>query len=365
MLAAVLLLAFALTACRGTGAQAPELLVPIAVQTRDDTAIVTRGEVTQVARFYGVTRADVVYLNFGAITGRLYGFQVLPGDTVYEGQLLARLDFSHIRERITRQEDHMANIRIRNSFNNRLRTLDLDIRSHINEQALQSARDNNNMTALAQAEAEARAIEIARLDLNFDIQRQNLTLRHEQDYLNGLRQQYMRGDLHAPVAGVVTFKDVDARAGSWIAPFFDIMGITPTGAPVFIEYIGVSSALPTHGAARLRAHIGTAAYDISRVAITREDARRFARPPIRFTFDGDVSYPPGHLVVIYIYEVWERDVLKIPRGALLQSPDIGFYAYRIVDSQLTMTYLTVGRRTATYAVIAGGLEEGDIVYVRR
>lgn len=357
-----LLLVLALSACGAAEADAPpELLVPITVQTCDNTAVATRGSIAHIIRISGIVRADSVPLDFGATAGRFSEFYVLLGDAVYEGQLLARLDFTQVEERITRQEERITIMRTRNTFNNQLRSLDLDIRSHINAIAMQSAADSNDTNARLDAEAEARAIQDARTELVFTIEQQALALRHEEEYLISLQQQYARSELFAPVAGTITYK-ADITAGSWVAPFSDILHILPEDAPVFIEYTGGTNVPRVP---RIRANIGAAVYDLTRIEVSSEEVQRLGRAPVRYTIGGQVLYPMGTFAAIYVYSIWEEDVLRIPRNALFFDPDVGFYVYRVEDSQLTMVYVAIGRRTEAYAAIASGLEEGDVVYVRR
>jgi len=344
VLVAALLFALSLGACRGDVEAPPELLVPIVAQIRDDSAVVTRGSVAQIRRLSGITRVDLVPLNFGAAAAHFCEFYVRLGDVVYEGQLLARLDFTGTEERIARQEERIATIISRNALDNRIRALDIDIRSY-----------GNDHTA-------TRDIENARLELTFAREQQALALRHEEDYLADLQQSLLLSNLYAPVSGTITYI-ADVRTGSWISPFFELLHIAPMDAPVFIEYIGGTN-LRRFGV-RTVAHIGNTEYDIERRTLSRDEAQRFDRQPIRFSFDRPVEYPIGTFVSIYIYDEWEEDTLRIPRNALFFSSDVGFYAYRFKDSELVRAYLAIGPQTETYVAIVSGLEEGELVYVRR
>ncbi len=73
----------------------------------------------------------------------------------------------------------------------------------------------------------------------------------------------------------------------------------------------------------------------------------------------DVSF--GESGTVRVYRDYSIDTLVIPTGCV-QSDDLGDYVYKYEDGQRIKTYVTIGIRTATYAEILDGLDEGDDVY---
>ncbi len=73
----------------------------------------------------------------------------------------------------------------------------------------------------------------------------------------------------------------------------------------------------------------------------------------------EVSFGESGTVRVYID--YSLDTLVIP-SSCVQKDDLGDYVYKFEDGQRVKTYVTIGIRTATYAEILDGLNEGDDVY---
>ena len=338
-LAVVLLLALFLSACVGGSTDAaPELLVPVSAQLRLDTAIASYGPVAEVSRRTGIVRITSEPVNFGAVSAFFDAFYVRPGDEVVYGQLLARLDMTNLEEQITRQEEHIEQLRRDFAFENSLAAIDIEIQA---------------LTGSAAS---------ARLELELARERQALNLRHLEADLEALKARYTQSQLFAPFDGTVTHVSHHGF-GAWVAPFETVIYIAPVGAQVFVEYVGGSPF--GHGmTVRTQAHINGNVYDATRIGVTREQSFRYERFPMRFILDTDVQPPIGARASLHIYTAWVEDALRVPRNSLFFNPDMGFYAYRVENGQRELVLLTVGIRTETYAEIISGLEEGDEVYVR-
>ena len=83
--------------------------------------------------------------------------------------------------------------------------------------------------------------------------------------------------------------------------------------------------------------------------------------PSRFTMEETDEVTFGESGTVRVYKEYSIDTLVIP-ASCLQSDDLGEYVYKSEDGQRIKTYVTVGIRTATYAEILDGLNEGDDVY---
>jgi len=340
----------------------PELLAPVSATIRTDTATITRGTVAEVRQYTGIVRASSESIGFGSVAARFGVFYVQPGDMVSQGQLLARLDFEQIQIRIARQEEHITATRRQQTLANNIRAIELDIQYLENARLMQQAIKNYDKEAIAAAESGRLDIYRARMESEFLLEQQALALRHEESYLDSLKEQYERSKLHAPFDGMVTYI-ADLLPGSWVASFTAIMHIVADDAPIFVEYIGESYP-NLHGVARIHAHIGGQIYNAARLNLTREQILRYGGSPLRFTLETAEPPPVGSFVSMYVYTHFEEDVLRIPRNALHHDPDMGFYVYRVDGLYLTQEYLTIGPRTETYVAVLSGLVEGDVVSVR-
>ncbi|MCL2527002.1 MAG: hypothetical protein FWE42_01190 [Defluviitaleaceae bacterium] len=346
----LLLLLTALAAC-SREISPPELLAPLPAQLHMDTAVVARGTVAEVQQHTGVVRASADALNFGVATGFMQEVYVLPGVSVYQGQVLARLDFTQAEVQLERLQQQLANMRRNNAFDNELRTIDIELR-------------RLTLGSLGGEEAEIMRLEIERsnMELRHTRERQALTIRHLEEDIQALEAQLALGELVAPFDGEITFRS-HHMPGVWVSSFATIFYIAPAYGDVFVEYIGFSQFSPAF-AARIKAHVDGEIYDVSHIRLPLEIARRYARPPIRFLLDADTQPPVGTLVSLHVYSRLAEDVLRIPRNALFHDPDMGFYVYRIVDGRQEAVVISLGVRTSTYVEVLGGLVEGEVVYVR-
>ena len=340
--------------------QVPELIAPITAEIHMDTAAVTRGSIVALERYTGIVRAPSEPIGFGAVSGIFLEGYVLPGDSVYQGQLLARLDFTHMERQIYQLETQLSNMHRNNSIDNELRTIDIEL------QVL-----SLNMLDGAEAELLRLEIEGSRLELRHARERQALTIRHIEEDIEALRRQLPLTELTAPFDGIITFS-TNHSPGSWVAPFTSIFHISPADAYVFIEYIDSPPLVPDF-AARVTAHVGDRVYDVIHLRPSGEEMHhysnqpirfeRHSRLPIRFILDADYQPPLGTFVSLHVYSLWEDDVLRIHPESLIEDPNIGFYVYRVENGNLVVTPISIGVRTETFIEVTSGLAEGDIVYV--
>jgi len=323
---------------------APPLVIPTVPVQQIDTATVTRGPVRDVSRVAGLVSVDSVPVGFGGITGPFYRHYVNFGDAVTEGQLLARLDFTRLEGSITWLEDHIAYLQRLHAIQNSISSINIDI--------------------LVQEGADSWVISRARLEHTLAQERQALTIEQNERALAGLREDFARSRLVAPMDGIVT-QIGNFSYGSYVPPFSAIMYISPTDGEVFVDYIGDVHAVHVMlGAKRVVAHIGNQVYDLHRINLTRAQVSRLGPTALRFGFDTDITPPMGSYVNIHIYTQWVEDALRIPRAAVSYEAELGYYVLMPGTGGLTQIDITVGASTPTYIEVLSGLSEGDVVIVR-
>jgi len=300
-----------------------------------DTAVVSYGPVAEVEQRTGIVRKESTPVSFGAIAALFDSFYVQHGEEVAYGQLLARLDMTHLAKEIENLEERIAQMRIDFNFQNDLSAINMEIQGH--------------------------SASYIRLEQELARELQALTLRHLEGDLENLKTRYAQSELYAPFDGIIVYIS-DYIYGDWVTPFSNMLHIAPKDATVFVDYTGQS--IHTTSTTRIRAHIDGKVYNVYRIPITSEQIIRYDSPPVRFAFETDTPPPLGAFVSLHVYSRWVDDVLRLPRNVLFNNPDIGTYVYRVVNGQREMVLVSVGMRTATYIEILGGLYEGDVVYVR-
>ena len=365
---ALLLLCLALGACAHDVEETPILYTPVATQA--ETEFATRGPIETLRIFPGVVRspASPARLEFGP--GRIGTLYAWPGDRVYEGQLIARLDTTHMDREIGSLEDSIS--RMEAMF--RFRSEDMALQIEILRIDLAAAvRDNEAAGGAGGGQIFVRMLrerlEWMRLDLS------QLRKRHEFDMaqmlanLEELIDVRQSTEIRAPFDGEVV---QSLQLGAWVNAGEPVMYIV-RDSEVLIEnlWAGLNPAW-INTAAMVVGYAGGRTYEIEQLRLTAEELADLrsrgitsGRLPIRFAFSDPSGGLPseGDAVFIRLYSVREEDALRIPRQALYRD-EAGAHVYRIDNGERTRVDLTVGVVNDTFAQILGGLEEGDEVLVR-
>jgi len=371
---AAFLIAAALTGCTRTVIPAPELISPPTAQF--DTFVVARGNHAVLDQRAGVTRYMSQPLYFRSLS--TFGqFHVSPGEFVTEGQLLAVLDTVTIEERITAQQETISNMRRDNALINDIRQLDIDIM--ILEQTNRIAQNAYNLDYETSEATQLiwTNIERAQLDLRQQRDRQNFQLQQAETRLADLRQQLIDAELRAPFDGQITNVQ-DIAQGQPVAAMQPIIFIS-SGDEIVIEavefFTGNWLGAPgdaaqrqsmvalgrgiIHMARKSYALIDGQRYEIEYIPMPVED-RAFR--PVRFNIIGS---PPlaGRYVALHFYRQYFEDVLIVPENAVF-SARTHYYVYKIVNGELVYTEVNLHQFTQEVGIIASGLNEGDVVFVR-
>lgn len=319
---------------------APDLLVPIITQVRFDTAIVTRGNVSEIEQHTGVVRVESQPLSFGSVSAPFDSFYVTFGESVSSGQLLASLNMEQLEIQIEQHEERIAEMRRSFDFENELRRIDIQL-----DRLTSSASSNS-------------------LELELAIERQTLQLQHAEMDLEALQARLGLSRLYAPFDGTIVYMS-QYTYGSWVPSFSPVLYISPNDASIYVEYTD-NVPLRNRVGAIIKAHIEGNVYSATRMRLTREQMTRYSNTPTRFSLMSETGiYPPvGAFVSLEIHINSVENVLRLPRNAIFFDPEISFYVHQIVDGQLETVAITVGVRTGTYFEIQSGVEEGDEVYVR-
>ena len=339
----IFLLILGFSSCVSGYRHAPELVVPVIAQVRFDTAVVERGDVSEMEFRMGIVRIESVPLNFGATSASFLSFYVSHGDVVEYGQLLAVLNMEPLRRQIEQHEERIEQLRRNFAFENELRRIDIDLYT---------------------IRGDLQAASLGRLELQLAIERQELQLRHEDTDLALLRARFNESLLPAPFNGTIAY--IPRRLpGSWVAPFDPVIYIIPEAARIFVEYTG-NTHIRQIVSSRIYAHINGEEFLASRKRLTREQTLRYATPPARFLLESQTGAVPdvGALASLITHIRSAEDVLRLPRNTIFYSPDIGHYVHVVTNGQLELTPITIGITTETYVEIRYGLAEGVEVYVR-
>jgi len=347
----------------------PPLHEPVAGQA--DIAIVSRGIVEALDIVPGITSSPTQAARLEVGSGRIESVYAWPGDSVVEGQLLARLDSSHLDVMIEGMEESLA----RSQRLHHLQTEEMSLEIRLLEFAYSDAREQAQSAqgtplyeaAIDNATRIRQRKELVGLELNHRRRRHNIDVEDMEIALSSLRRDVGETEVRSPIDGEVVYT---VFPGAWVTASDPVMYIAETEG-VIVEYIGMTIfASRFRDAVKLQGIINGRVYDLEAITPSREEQvyyrSRNLELPIRFEIRSELydAPPVGEKVFIHLYSAWAEDVLRIPSNALFRSgQDVSFVYRREGDTQ-ELVYVATGMTTGFYIEIVEGLNEGDEIFVR-
>lgn len=362
-LAWMLGLLLVLSGCaRQAAPEAPALLEPVGVKL--DMQRVERGDLYRVAVYDGEVVPHVQGLNF-AMDGIFESMDVMPGDTVRAGQVLARLDESAVQEQYDALAEEIAHVERLNALDNDMKAIDLNIaRLELDRLLAQYAKAPEEQARQAVQERRT-AIERLELEMRQAKQTQALTLDTKRQRLQGLADQLGNNLITAPFDGKVVYIAVRQKGSRVLAS--DPMVFVADDTRLSLQSVYISQT-ELRGANEIYARVGGTDYaiEMNPVDMSEYISRMLAGASMELTYtflDVPEGLEAGQYAAIYVVSGRMEDVLYIPSNALYSDAS-GRYVYRVVDGMRERRAVTTGGTNGIQTVITGGLEEGDYVYVK-
>jgi len=336
-----------LTSCAGAGTlHAPPPLFE-SVTEEYDTIFVTRGTVEDLTIEQGITRFPTVSAKLETGSGYIKTVYAMPGDVVYEGQVIARIDTPELDKMIESLEESIANERRRHQLFLRESSAMID---------LQNLFGANGQTALL------------RLERRHASERHDIEIEEMESRLANLLERRSRAEITAPAAGEVVFT---LLPGMWVNAL-EIVSHIKLSEGLFVEYVGIPQLLWSFE--RIQGIIDGVVYELTPIILSRaervEAQNLGITPPVRFSIDtrSPDLLGAGKAVFIIGYTSHVEDTLRLPSYAIYFPPPArGWgesYVYRLNDGKQEHVYVTVGVITDQYTQILHGLDEGDEIIVR-
>lgn len=345
-----------LTGCSKQALEVPELLEPVAVKA--DIAKVTTGTVSKMVMYSGEVVPYVESISFAA-DGSLDQVQVLVGDQVRQGEVLALLDTEQLQEQMERLEEEMQYLEKTGEFSDRKMELDIEIANT----ELLILRENwaDEQTCAA------KELEIQKLELQLKQTREvrELELQEKQNALELLQEKEEKNQMTAPFDGTVVYIS-NVKKGSPIKAYEPMIYLADDSQLSLItDYIPEYEMAKTE---RICAKIMDREYEVSYLPYNEEEYMNMilndVEPSAKFAFAApDDTLESGQYAAIIVTKKISENVLTIPANALYED-GLDQYVYRQEDGQRVRCEVTAGVISDTNVEIIEGLKEGDLVYVK-
>lgn len=354
------LMTFSSAAALADGLAAPELIEPVGVKL--DTAEVKRQDIYQLKYFDAAVVPYVEKLSF-VVDGKIESINVLAGDMVKKGDVLATLNQDAIAEHAQQLSEEIDYLSKELEFSRREGQLQLSIEKLKLEKLRAEAGGTADAIKLKEAD-------IALMSLKYEQQAEadKFKINTLIKQLASTREKLGSNEITAPFDGRIVYMNLVQPDSSIKA--YEPMFFIADDTKLHIDSAYVNEA-SLNSANEVYAHIGSADYAITPHAVDWHEAVAVALAggELRSAFDfTDADKLPedmesGRYAAVILKTGLVKDALVVPANAMY-SDGMGRYVYKLVDGKRVRAQVTVGRMTSTMVQIKDGLEEGELVYVK-
>ena len=333
----------------------PELLTPVKVEP--DTAMVQYEDVFNLTGIIGSVFPYSEALAF-SVDGTLGSFEVLPGQNVKKGDLIAVLDTSALQQQLDSLRTQLNRAKNEAALTNRNLELDIQIcRLKL------AAGDGDYEKKLLQLDLQEVELKLKQTKEQQAFSQQQLT-----ETITGLTAQIDSAVIRAPFDGTVSWISAKASPGSAVSAKDAICYISDVSR-LCVRTERISSSI-LQGCDRIYAKIGPNEYELAAKenSVNEDLWKTLNEIDLTTTFDfvgddlpGDVQ--SGQNALVCYRSGYREHVLCVPSNALFRDSE-STYVYRIVDGEKSRVTVKTGMSTALRTEITSGLAEGDVVYVK-
>ncbi|MCL2665502.1 MAG: efflux RND transporter periplasmic adaptor subunit [Defluviitaleaceae bacterium] len=353
----------------------PELITPRS--EIDDTAFVTRGTIAQVEQFRGIIRVVSVPLYFLDTGLSFLEFTVTNGQSVKQGDLLARLDTKPWETNIENLQSSIDSKMSDYEAENKKAEIDitiaqLELSRMMRQLAEQGATGEYSDNLMMQIEY--KKLELIRMNNNLTdrLEQQSMSMVSERESLANLLARLPLTELYAPFDGVITYM-MAYEPGQYVPGYQNVIFISNM-EDKFLEYLNNKDRLAISFEKTVTGIMDGEPVMLIRRPLTRQETAIVNEAlgpnnnwpgPVRFNIEGN-KHPLNEGDFVYIYALTNQrdDVLRIPSNALYFDLELGDYVYKQVGGRKVFQSVEIGIRTTAFVEILSGLEEGDEIFVK-
>lgn len=365
-LAAVLAAALAVGSLSGCGqagetVPVPELIEPAGVDV--DTAVVKKTDFSSVESFQGEIVPSIrglYFVNSGNI-GKMY---VATGDKVKKGQLLATL--TSVNGGVSQLTKQIRDKQKENKEANEISQCDIDQMKEELQQLRTQYKKSGDKAMRAglkkQIAEKEEDIDIARLGLTQQKERQAMELKFLRQDMAEARKQTKESKLVSPVNGEI----ISTAGGSG----YMVQGGVTAVNVADMEHPRIrTSYVSSNALGKASRYVGVVNGKEYRVKVEEQEIDpldlEMGKAPQNTWFDfvGKANLKVGDSATIELYNDMAEDALVVPSNSVFHIKK-EHYVYKMEGNVKKKTDVTVGTVTDAYTQILTGLAEGDVVYVQ-
>jgi HlyD family secretion protein len=353
---AVILVGCMLFAFAGCAEQRAEIQQPVLVEEAEGEAYPTTtaeyGDVVKNIRIYcSYTSTDKQELAFPVDNKLIEYVSVKRGDYVDAGQLLASLDVEHLEESIEEMEYQIAMAELKLKQTEETKAFDL-----------QSAETMFGYTQMTNADKEALKEKKEAIEEQYrtTLEDMNDSLAVNRKRLQSYKDELDAGKLFADISGEITYVE-DGMEGTYCTKDRVVVTVSNRDACYFIADDATYAECFKEGQRVEVDYVNGGKAFTCEVVPERMDEwseQMFFKP-----VNGEMiaSSTMGTIVVEYGRK---ENVLCVPTDAVHES-DNGLFVYLENNGLLGMRYVTVGLEGDTLTEITEGLEQGEIIALKK
>ena len=347
----------ALSACAADNTlTSVELMEPVGVTF--DTFVVRREDFAVVGKYAAlvVCHNEPLFFTRGGMPVK--SVEAVIGANVSEGDRLVSLDTKAVDKQIEQARERIADMEIKNGFNNAMKEIDLDLASI----ELSEARRGGNAAEILRREY---ALDRLLLESAQMLESQEMELNRQYALLNDLYARLEDTVIYAPFDGRVVY--IQTQKHNWPQEYKPVIYLADENR-LQVMYTGRESLART---GRVVARIGEKEYDLEYIPLAMDEYFRYVlsggTPPSRYEILGDISdVKPGQFAELSVITREEPNAVVIPgnavfRGETGESP----YVYVMENGTRVPRTVQLGMSNDSFTIVLDGLEEGEEVFVKQ
>ena len=299
-------------------------------------------------------------LSFSA-SGVFAGFDVISGQQVKQGDVLAHLDSESLQAQLASMKENLEYFQ--EAAELELTTLNLAYQQVKEEQAqLQAAGAPDYALELKYIEAWE-----ATMNINHAKQNHELEFGELEEQVRQLEDELTQNlQITAPFDGTVTWINTKVETGEYLTEETPIIAISSNDR-LYIISEKMTDTYRTF-CERIYAKIGDEEFDL--VMRPRSDKEDIQNQRLQYALTTEYDFVDdlpadvdtgSNALVVFLWN-YRPNVLYLP-NAYVHKDEQGYYVFRVIDNELVRTDIETGVQSQIETEIVSGLQEGDAVYV--